>query len=149
MKSYHDQKNEPEVIAAIEDFQKEGNRFSKFIKHLDKCLAANKARSAFFVGEAISYVDFACFEVMSSAKNQFPEAFERDASADLKGRQMRPRRCGGPCSSVWHYSFLCGAFVRPCPFPSAEFVSTMAARPRLAAYLASDRRKGFAGDSMV
>jgi hypothetical protein len=39
MKSYHDQKTEPEVLAAIEDFQKDGGRFSKFIKHLAKCLA--------------------------------------------------------------------------------------------------------------
>jgi hypothetical protein len=48
--------------------------------------SANKAKSAFFVGTAISYVDFACFEVLMAANNQFPEAYDRDASADLKGK---------------------------------------------------------------
>jgi hypothetical protein len=49
MKSYHDQKTEPEVIAAIEDFQKDGGRFSKFIKHLAKCLAGVSLLDLYFL----------------------------------------------------------------------------------------------------
>jgi len=95
---YDGQKDEPEVIQAIADFQAEGGRLSKWLGHFESFLAAAERRGAggtpyFASSDEPTYVDFYAYQGFLGANKSYPNCLDKypRINAMMRALESRPR----------------------------------------------------------